>query len=341
MPTRTSALLRSVHLPRATRPLLWGTAWLFALGACATSNPTPVFDLPDPAGDVRLHHPPSALVGPGTFDLERFSLARDGDRVIVEVTFGAPLRTERAARVAEDLTRDLLPQTVDVYLDTVPGEGQLRALPGRGFTVPASEAWDWVLVVSSLDDLDEANVIRPLHVVTRGRTLRATFDGRRVPREIAGVLPVVLATSTSGEGRVRPVQLAGGDCHVWQDERCFLEGKGPPVLDTVGEVTGGRVIALHYRDGERPRPSTLPIVFKQGEVLTVSPTPEGLLAVGALVTVVDAAGAPLGTASVMSVVGEVSSLRWVGGEVPEAASAIIPSAGPVTPPAAPKSGDQE
>jgi len=297
---------------------------VLAASACASAPRVPIAELADPSGDVRLRHPDSPGVRDGTFDLEAFALYRQGEDVVAELTFGAPVRSLDQVRIAEDLTRSLLPQTIDIYLDSVPGAGHIAALPGRGFDVPAAEAWDWVLVISPLGDNDGPDIIRPTHVVTRGRTLRATFHGAEVPPGISGVLVTVMATSTTGEGRVRQVVRSGADCRAWDDARCALEGSGPPVLDATGDVTEGRPVSLDYLGQPRPRPTGVPVVFAQGALITASPVREGQLSAGQLVTVVDAAGLPLGTATVLSVAGDAASLRLVKGEVGDEASAVIP-----------------
>ncbi len=337
---------RGLTAPRALRcSIVWRAIFTCLLGtlwtsACATQPRTVLVDLADPEGDVRLVHPDAADIRAGTFDLERFTLWREGDEVVAEVTFAAPVRRLRDVRLAEDLAVDLWPQTVDVYLDSVPGAGHIAALPGRGFDVPAAEAWDWVLVISSLRDNDGGDVLRPTHVVSSGHTLRASFHARDIPPHIAGVLVAVMATSTTGEGRVRQVAPSGGDCHVWDDARCHLVGAGPPVLDATEEVVPARPVPLAYPSGDRPRPTGIPVAFAQGALLTASPVRDGELAAGQLVTVVDAAGVAIGTATVLSVAGDAASLRLTAGEASQGASAVIPVTATI--PIAPTSpgGDQ-
>ncbi|TNF26045.1 MAG: hypothetical protein EP329_21895 [Deltaproteobacteria bacterium] len=317
------------------------TLLAFAASACASAPRVPIAEIADPVGDVRLHHPDSPGVRDGSFDLVGFSLYREGEDVVAELTFDAPVRPVDHVRVAEDLSRSLLPQTVDIYLDSVPGVGHIQALPGRGFDVPAAEAWDWVLVISPLADNEGGDILRPTHTIARGRTLRATFRGSEVPREISGVLVAVLATSTSGEGRVRQVVRSGADCRVWDDARCQLEGSGPPILDATSDVSDARPVPLDYLGAPRPRPTGVRVAFAQGALLTASPVAEGQLVAGQLVTVVDAAGQALGTATVLSVAGDAASLRLTSGEASEGASAVIPvtATTPIAP--APEGGDHK
>lgn len=331
-------VLRCSIARRVLLTCLLGTFWA---SACATQPRTVLVDLADPEGDVRLVHPDAAGIREGTFDLEHFTLWREGDEVIAEVTFAAPVHKLKGVRLAEDLAVDLWPQTVDVYLDSVPGAGHIAALPGRDFDVPAAEAWDWALVISSLRDNDGGDVLRPTHIVSSGRTLRASFHARDIPPHIAGVLVTVMSTSTTGEGRVRQVTPSGGDCHVWDDERCHLVGTGPPVLDATADVAPVRPVPLAYPNGDRPRPTGIPVAFAQGALLTASPVPEGALAAGQLVTVMDAAGVAIGTATVLSVAGDAASLRLTAGEASQGAVAVIPVT--ATTPLAPESpgGDHD
>ncbi|MCA9515856.1 MAG: hypothetical protein KC635_13010 [Myxococcales bacterium] len=301
-----------------------------ALGAasvaagCASGPTVIVADLPDPDDDVRLEHPPANGIVDGTFDLERVTLARRGDDVIVTATFRAPLRRRAETRLAEDHAVASFPMTVDVYLDLLPGAGHVEALPGRRFQVPASEAWDRVLVLSSLDDLVETDLVHAEHLSGRGRDLVGIFPASVLPPSgPLGVLAVVLATSPTGTGRVREVTTGLGDCTVWDDERCTLRGKGPPVLDATSDVLPARPLALTYADGARPKPEASPVVFSRGPLVGVAPVPEGQTSVGQLATILDAAGDPLATAIVVSIVGDTVSLEVVGKEPIEGAAGAV------------------
>lgn len=210
----------------------------------------------DPAGDVRLEHPPHPEIARGTFDLKRLDFGRSAEYVFVTATFAAPVRPLAGVRLTEDKVVDIYPQTIDIYLDTKRGTGYIEALPGRGFHVPASEAWDKVLVISSLPDPFHAEAVRPLHLTASGRKLTAVFRRQEVPDELLGVLAVVMATSVRGEGRVLPVKKWRGDCQNWDQERCNLYGEGPAVIDASTKVEKGKPIRLSYLAGSPP-PSTL------------------------------------------------------------------------------------
>ncbi len=282
-----------------------------------------VWQADDPTGDVRLVHPERPGIEPGTFDLERFSLTKVDGRWRMEATFAAPVKAIAETRAARDRVVEMVPQTIDIYLDTRSDAGHIDALPGRGFKVSAGEAWDRVLVVSALPDLSEDDLVHAQRVTPSGRKLIATFAGEAVPDDVRGILVVVLATSAVGDGRVRPVGPSG-ECRVWDDTRCTLSGNGPPVLDALAlDVRAGRPLALSYRDGQRPRPTGTPVVFTRGSLLSVAPVAADEVAQGRLATVVDAAGDPLGTAIVLSVVGDTASLEVVGGGELAGAHAVI------------------
>lgn len=294
---------------------LTGLSWALSsvvLGACASAGATGtpwLFEMADPPGDIRLEHPAHPDLDKGTFDLERVKLERLGDRFVLEVTFVSPVKRLTDVRPARDRVVEMVPMTIDVYLDTRDG-GHLEALPGRAFRVPAGEAWDHVLVLSELPDLSEDGLIHAQRVAIAGRRLRATFLARGV-EDVRGVLVVVLATSSSGSGRVRQVGTAG-ECRVWEDFRCVLIGNDPPIIDALGEVMPGRPVALHYADGQRPTVATTPVIFVRGKLVGVAPVEASQAVVGRFATVVDAAGKALATAVVVSVVGDTASLEVVG-----------------------------
>ncbi len=293
------------------------------LGACASAganNPPWSFETVDPRGDTRLEHPAHPDIEKGTFDLEHVKLERVGDRFELELTFAAQVKRLTDVRPARDRVVEMVPMTVDIYLDTRDG-GRVDALPGRGFRVPAGEAWDHVLVVTELPDLSEDGLIHTQRVSVAGRRLHATFLAAGV-EDVRGVLVVVLATSSSGDGRVRQVGTTG-ECRVWDDFRCVLIGTDPPVIDALGEVKPGRPVALHYPEGQRPAVSATPVIFVRGKLVGVAPVEPQQAVVGRFATVVDAAGKALATAVVLSVVGDTASLEVIGEGTVEGATGVV------------------
>lgn len=292
------------------------------LGACASGRGEVVFDLSDPAGDVRLEHPRHPGVGQGTFDLERVTLRRAGTQWVLEASFAEPVRALTDVRLGQDFAEPIWPQTIDVYLDVTPGRGHVEALAGRGVRVSAAEAWDRALVVSSIADLDADDVVFAQTIVARGRTLVATFAGDAVPAGVRGALVLILATSPSGDGRVRPV-APGGVCHVWDDQRCTLAGAGPPILDASAPIEAPRPVALSYREGSRPDPVKVPVVFVRGRLVGAAPVGAGDAAKGHLATLYDAAGQPIASAVVLDRVGDTVTLEVVGEVGVEGAREVV------------------
>lgn len=292
--------------------------------AAPPSELAPLIDFADHGGDVRLEHPIHPGVDGGTFDLEHFTLERTAESWRVEATFASPVRLIGDVRAAQDRVVDMLPMTIDVYLDTRPDAGHLTALPGRDFRVPASEAWDRVLVVSSLPDVSEAGVVHALRVTPSGRRLTATFPASAIDEPVRGLLVVVLATSATGQGRVRPAARGVAECRVWDEIRCHLVGDGPPVLDALAtDVSPGRPLPLLYLAGDRPTPKGVPVVFQRGALISAAPIEAGQIEAGRLATVLDAGGRALGTAMVLSVSGDTASLELVGAQSIEGAHTVV------------------
>ncbi len=314
-----------VATPRRAAGLLAALSLGLAGGGCA-SAPTspPLIDATDPRGDVRLDHPPRSGISDRTFDLEALTLARRADgRWELTATFAEPLRPLTAERRSEDQVVDLLPQTLDLYLDTTADAGHVGALEGRGFDVPAAEAWDRALVVSSLDGLRHDDLRRPQQTIVRGRRLVAVFDADAITPPIRGYLAVVLATSPRGQGWVRRVTPGPGNCHAWDDARCTVAGEGPAVFDATSQVAPGRPIQLTYAEGERPAPAIVPVVFTRGALLGAAPVSAGDVREGQPATVVDADGRPLASAIVIAVVGDTASLKRVGEADLDGAAGVV------------------
>ncbi len=316
--------------------------------SCATSRER-LWALDDPTGDVRLAHPTAPGVGPGTFDLERVEIWRRGGRVEVEVTFAAPVR--RLEPQPEDVDQRLpwfLP-TVDVYLDTEQARGSVPALPGRHFYVPATHAYDRVLVLGAHDTRLPIDAFRALHLVAHGRVMRATFPAGAIDGEVLGGAAVVLATAFRGEGEVRQVGVLKGDCATWDEARCTLNGSGPPVLDATGTFQGD-VLPLSYV-GKAPAvvAGRAAVAFLKESLVTVAPLDAALgaaLRSGTIATLLDANDRAIATAVVDTVVPGAATLRIIG-ELPDAVATTVvfnlrldaaPAVAP-TPTPAPTGGD--
>ena len=281
------------------------------MSGCSHSISEDVLRVEDPVGDVRLKHPAAPGLERGAFDLRSLHIVRDVDRVLVKVTFDAPVRQQSFGDVPES-TSPVFLQTVDVYLDTRAGQGDVEALAGRGFHVPAPQAWDRVLVL--------AHGARPQHegrmsaqtLYAQGRTLVGVFPSDAVPPGTRGFLAVVAATSTGHDGGIRPVTEQLGDCESWDSLRCTLTGSGPAILDATSPVDSS-MLALIYPSGEVPEGTPVPVVFQRGRLLMCAPVPDSILA-GALGTVTNEVGTPLGMVVVRSVTDGVASTEWLSEE---------------------------
>ena len=206
------------------------------LGSCGSArsleSATTVWSISDPSGDRRLQHPDHPQIRPGTFDLTQFKLLETETQLIAVATFASVIRPIQNVRLSEDRRATIFPQTIDIYLDTTPGTGSIEALPDRKIHVPANEAWDQVLVMSSIRDLHVGGIIYASHLTASGRTLIGTFDKSELQGTIKGALVLVLASSSMGDGRIRLASTFKGVCTDWNQNRCTLFGAGPPVLDS-------------------------------------------------------------------------------------------------------------
>jgi len=95
----------------------------------------------DPAGDANgpgTYQPPGDTdFLPGDFDLRRFAVYEEGDKVVFEVTMGESFRyppsTQRYNSTPLDLKNNIYFQNIDIYVDTdpTPGSGWSMCIPGR------------------------------------------------------------------------------------------------------------------------------------------------------------------------------------------------------------------
>lgn len=175
------------------------------------------------------------------------------------------------------------------------------------------------------------------HLVTSGRTVRGRFPLDAVPGEIRTALAVVLATSTRATGQVRPVGILKGDCSTWDDDRCQLDGKGPPVLDATGPIVSDvisvtRVLRVLGEPDVSSEPAPVsqaasaPVAFYGSGLVVASPVPDALarsLKLGVLGTLQDAEGRAVGTAVVESLASTAVSMRVIGAAPPLAPVTVV------------------
>ena len=131
-----------------------GLAGLTPAGSSAAKE-TPIFSIPDPAGD---DHGGGSLIYPvrpdfqrGELDLRSFSALDRGDGTVFEVTFARPVR-KPGRQVIDGLGGQLnsiarlgfFTFNVDIYIDTdrLSGSGNVATLPGRRADVALANAWE-------------------------------------------------------------------------------------------------------------------------------------------------------------------------------------------------------
>ena len=297
------------------------------LGSCGSSrtleNATTLWSISDPSGDARLRHPDHPQIRPGTFDLTHFELLETETQLIAIVTFAAVIRPIQNVRLSEDRRATIFPQTVDIYLDTTPGAGAVETLPDRNIHIPANEAWDQVLVMSSIRDMHVGGVIYASHLSASGRTLIGTFDKSRLEGTIKGALVLVLASASRGDGRVRLASTFKGVCTDWNPNRCTLLGSGPPILDSTVKITEQGPVALTYfGDAPRPAPKTIPVVFRRGRLIGAAPVTSKRIKQGNFATIFNDKGNAIASAVVVSVVDDTASLEIIGEAAPESATSV-------------------
>ena len=282
-----------------------------------------VWKVTDPDNDVRLTHPEHPDINGGTFELTSFELLESDTHLIARAVFSSPVRAIRNVRLSEDRRGTIYPQTVDIYIDSSPEVGAMEALPDRNIHVTASEAWDQVLVMSSIRELNLPGLIYASHLIARGKTLIGVFEKEGVVSPIRGALVLVTASSPRGTGRIRLASTFKGICTDWNQMRCTLLGSGPPVLDATTTITGKRPVRLTYfGTAERPQPKTVPVVFSRGRLVGAAPVPSNRIEPGHIATIFDDAGVAVATAVVLSIVDDTASLEIIGDAEIENAKAV-------------------
>lgn len=238
--------------------------------------------LQDPTGDDHgpgsYRYPIDSRLPPGSFDLTSLELRQEGEELEVEACFRVRPSPVPGIRISRYETASLLPQVIDIYVDTdgVPGSGLTRALPGRRVSLAPSFAWERALVVMPraelfrtwLEPVDREAAARThstSRVKLRGRCLRAGFPRAALPRLQAGWGVLVLVSGARfyptfqlgerllggerGSEFTRDVRPAPGSCVRDDDDTfdcpfggCEPCGNHPRVLDAL--LCGAQEAAL-------------------------------------------------------------------------------------------------
>ena len=160
----------------------------------------------DPAGDANgpgTYQPPGDTdFLPGDFDLRRFAVYEEGDKVVFEVTMGESFRyppsTQRYNSTPLDLKNNIYFQNIDIYIDTdpTPGSGWSMCIPGRRVAFADGHTWEYVVVMTPQPGAAKAvtegifgteasrRVLFPTNLQTQGKTISA-----RIPASFFGGRP--------------------------------------------------------------------------------------------------------------------------------------------------------
>lgn len=175
-----------------------------ALGA----ERVPVVSFDDPAGDANgpgYYQPPGDPdFLPGDFDLRRFAVFEEGDKLVFEVTLGENVRPPTSAQrnnsTPVNLNNNIFFQNIDIYLDTdrTPGSGYTMCIPGRRVAFADGQTWEYAVVMTPQPGPARAvtesalgavarHVLFPENLQSRGRTITArvpwTFFGGRPTKD--------------------------------------------------------------------------------------------------------------------------------------------------------------
>jgi carbohydrate-binding DOMON domain-containing protein len=167
---------------------------------------TLVASFDDPAGDANgpgYYQPPGDTdFLPGDFDLRRFAVFEEGDKVVFEITLGEifryPPSTQRYNSTPIDLHNNIYFQNIDIYLDTdqTPGSGYGMCIPGRRVAFADGRTWEYAVVLTPqpgparavtegvLSGEVSRRVLFPQNLQTQGKTIIA-----RVPWSFFGGRP--------------------------------------------------------------------------------------------------------------------------------------------------------
>ncbi len=163
----------------------------------------------DPAGDANgpgsYESPGDTDFLPGDFDLRRFAVYEEGDKVVFEVTLGENFRyppsTQRYNSTPVDLKNNIYFQNIDIYVDTdqTPGSGYGMCIPGRRVAFADGRTWEYAVVLAPQPGPARAvteavfgteasrRVLFPTNLQTQGKTIVAripwSFFGGRPTKE--------------------------------------------------------------------------------------------------------------------------------------------------------------
>jgi len=239
----------------------------------------------DDHGPGTYTYPLDGRLPKGSLDLTSLALRPDGDELVLRACFRARPRRIKGVHVSRYESVDLLPQVIDVYLDSDPSGGLEQALPGRNVRLEPGFAWEHVLVVTERAPLFRSWLGHVAPEMDRRLTTQRTLGLKRrcvvarlqlpvigPPKPGWGVLAVVtgarfyptfrigdrLTGAYSRDEFTRAVEAVAGFCGH-QDDRtfdcafggCSPCGGHPYVLDALGCRADAKALAAYDRAAGR------------------------------------------------------------------------------------------
>ncbi|MEL7369277.1 MAG: glucodextranase DOMON-like domain-containing protein, partial [Myxococcota bacterium] len=131
---------------------------LFPWSVALAASPKVLVDLADDRNDDKgpgtYVYPSDQNYRPGQFDVRRFQVRQDGTDVIFAVELDSNFRRPDIARFSDAveirLENGVYVQNIDICIDNVKGQGEVRSIPGRKVRFKRSEGWDVCVVLTPL-----------------------------------------------------------------------------------------------------------------------------------------------------------------------------------------------
>ncbi len=194
----------------------------------------------DDTGPGSYIYPSNPVFQPGAFDLRRFSVTPEGDRLRLDFVVAAPLQN------AWDMAGGFDVQMFFVFIDTGPG-GHTAGLPGLNIAFADDHAWDKAIVVSPqpydrvVAEIGKAGVLEPdviaaQDVTGSGNTVTAYIPATAIAGSPGDWAYQVIVQSN--EGFPEATDLLTRRVNAFEEEYRFGGGDDgncdPHVIDILG-----------------------------------------------------------------------------------------------------------
>jgi carbohydrate-binding DOMON domain-containing protein len=184
-------------------------ALALSLAAAGAANADGV-KFTDPTGDDKgpggYTYPTDAVYNPGSFDLVEFEVT-GGDNPDFKVTVNERLADPWGMGVG------FATQMVFIFIDTTPGKGHTKSLPGLNVAFAEDSGWDKVIILSPQPASRVAAEVK-----AKAADMAADIV---IPRRTAGVGKTVSA-------KVKLEELGGGDPSKWGYQVVMQSNEGFP-----------------------------------------------------------------------------------------------------------------